>query len=118
MAKKQEKLLVKSAECEEQCWIHGSLRVRGRFFKGYVIRKIGKRVAISFERTVFIQKYERYMKKRTKLHARLPKCFQDKVQVGDYVEVGECRPLSKIIHFVVVKVIRKANTKPVEENKK
>ncbi|MCX6748288.1 MAG: 30S ribosomal protein S17 [Candidatus Pacearchaeota archaeon] len=112
MAKKQEKNIEKAVECEEQCWLHGSLKVRGRFFKGYVIKKFPRRVAISFERTVFIQKYERYMKKRTKLHARLPKCMQDQVQVGDYIEIGECRPLSKIIHFVVTKVVRKANVKP------
>jgi len=116
--KKQEKIIEKTAECEEQCWIHGSLRVRGRFFKGYVIKKIVKRVAIEFERTVFIRKYERYMKKKTKLHARLPKCLQDQVQVGDYIEIGECRPLSKIIHFVVIKVIRKVNVQQEAKEKK
>ncbi len=109
--------LEKAADCEEQCFVHGSLKVRGRFFKGYVVKKLGKRVAIMFERTVFIKKYERYMKKRTKLHARLPKCFQDKVDVGDYIEVGECRPLSKIIHFVVTRVIRKGNVKEIKEEK-
>lgn len=114
-SKKQEKNIEKAVDCEKQCWIHGSLKVRGRFFKGYVIKKLARRVAISFERTVFIQKYERYMKKRTKLHARLPRCMQDQVQVGDYIEIGECRPLSKIIHFVVTKVIRKANVKSEEK---
>ena len=54
-----------------------------------------------------IQKYERYLKARTKLHARLPDCMS--INVGDYIEVGECRPLSKIIHFVVTKKIHNKN---------
>ena len=61
---------------------------------------------IEFERTFYIKKYERYMRKKTRLHARLPACMQD-VEVGDYVEIQECRPLSKIIHFVLIKVLRK-----------
>ena len=85
---------------DETCPVHGGLKVRGRTFRGYVISKFPRRIAIEFERVVFIKKYERYAKKKTRIHARLPKCEEDKVNVGDYVLVGECRPLSKIIHFV------------------
>jgi len=28
------------------------------------------------------------------------------LKLGDYIEIGECRPISKIIHFVVTKKIR------------
>lgn len=75
--------------------------MRGRSFEGTVIRKFPKRVTIVFERTVYVKKYERYAKARTRLHARLPLCMEQGVQVGDSVRVTECRPLSKIIHFVV-----------------
>jgi len=92
--------------CSMQCPIHGHLRVRGRSFQGTVLRKFPKRVVIVFERTIYVPKYERYAKARTKLHARLPPCMEKEIQVGDYVAVSECRPLSKIIHFVVIRKLR------------
>lgn len=96
------------AECtDNQCPIHGTLSARGRLFEGKVIKKFPRRIAIEFERTLYLKKYERYMKKKTKLHARLPKCSEQNVSIGDYVEIQECRPLSKIIHFVYLKTIRK-----------
>jgi small subunit ribosomal protein S17 len=88
-----------------KCPFHGTLSVRGRIFAGTVVRKFPKRIAIEFERTVYIRKYERYAKSKTRLHARLPDCLANDVNVGDYVEIRECRPLSKIISFVVVKKI-------------
>ena len=88
------------------CPEHGHTSLRGRTFKGKVISKHPTRVAIEFERTLFIKKYERYAKKKTKLHARLPECMNDEVEIGDYVEIKECRPISKIIHFVVIQKIR------------
>src|SRR3989338_11144357 len=97
--KKPEKEMQNSCK-DEQCPIHGSLKVRGRQFKGYVIRKFPRRIAIEFERIIHIRKYERYAKKKTRIHARVSKCKEDEVKVGDYVIVRESRPLSKIIHFV------------------
>ena len=83
----------------------GNISLRGRSFRGKVIRKFPKRVVIEFERTVYVQKYERYSKRKTKLHARLPDSLFQHVNIGDYIEIKECRPLSKIIHFVVTKKI-------------
>jgi len=90
---------------DNHCSFHGKLRLRGRTFKGYVISKHSRRVAIEFERTRYIKKYERYLKKKTKIHARLPDCLKNEINEGDYIEVRECRPLSKIIHFCVVRKI-------------
>tara|TARA_Y100000310_G_scaffold122529_1_gene121242 strand:- start:8622 stop:8927 length:306 start_codon:yes stop_codon:yes gene_type:complete len=87
------------------CPEHGSISLRGRTFKGKVISKHPKRVSIEFERTLYIKKYERYSKRKTKLHARLPDCLSHEVNIGDYIEIRECRPISKIIHFIVVKKI-------------
>ena len=84
------------------CPTHGGLKVRGRNFQGTVIRKFNKRVTIEFERSVYVRKYERFASYKTKIHARLPKCMEGKIQIGDYIKVQECRPLSKIIHFVVI----------------
>jgi len=75
---------------------------RGRSFKGTVINKFPKRVVIEFERTIYIKKYERYSKRKTKLHARLPDEMFKEINIGDYIEIKECRPLSKIIHFIVI----------------
>jgi len=93
------------------CPKHGHISLRGRSFKGKVIKKFPKRISIEFERTIYIKKYERYSKRKTKLHARLPDCMAKDVEIGDYVEIRECRPISKIIHFVVVKKINKEEGK-------
>lgn len=84
---------------------HKRISTRGRIFKGEVIRKFPKRITIQLERTIFIPKYERFLKKNSKIHARLPDEFQDKVEIGDIVRVQECRPLSKIIHFMFKEIV-------------
>jgi len=113
MAKKTEQTTEKieskkiETKCNDpRCPFHGQLRARGRIFRGTVIRKFPKRIAIEFERTLYIKKYERYAKTKTRLHARLPDCLANSINVGDYVEIMECRPISKIIKFVVMKKIR------------
>lgn len=88
------------------CPVHGNLKTRGRIFRGKVTKKFHKRVVIEFERMIYVRKYERYQKGRTKIHARLPPCMEDKIRAGDYIKVQECRPLSKLVHFVVIEKIK------------
>ena len=96
-----------SVACNEKvCPVHGSLKTRGRTFKGIVVSKTQKRIAIELERMIYIRKYERYSKSKTKIHARLPICMEKEVDIGDLVKISECRPLSKIIHFVTTKKIK------------
>ena len=100
---------VKIAEAvcaDKDCPKHGNLKVRGRVFEGKVIKKFHKRVVIEFERMTYVRKYERYAKSKTKLHARLPVCMEKEINLGDSIKIQECRPLSKIIHFVVIKKIK------------
>ncbi|MDP2925429.1 MAG: 30S ribosomal protein S17 [Nanoarchaeota archaeon] len=93
-------------ECNDRlCPKHGEISLRGRSFSGSVIKKFPKRVVIEFERTVYVQKYERYAKRKTKLHARLPDCMANEINIGDYIEIMESRPISKIINFIVTKKI-------------
>lgn len=80
---------------------------RGRIFEGTVTKKFDKRAVIEFDRMVKIAKYERFMRKTTRIHSRIPQGMN--VNVGDYVKVQECRPLSKMIHSVVIEIIRPAN---------
>lgn len=82
------------------------VRTRGRIFQGLVTKKFPTRIAIEFERTVYVHKYERYYKKKTRIHARLPSTLS--VEIGDIVQVEECRPLSKLIHFITTKKIEPA----------
>ncbi len=79
---------------------------RGRSFEGEVIRVFGDRVTIQFEKLLYLRKYERYEKRRTKLQAKIPVELRGSLIVGDYIEVRECRPLSKLINFMVIKKIR------------
>ena len=83
-----------------------NLSIRGRIFEGYVTKKFPKRVVIEFERPVYVRKFERYLKLKTKLHARLPNEMEGEIMIGDFIQIRECRPLSKIIHFIVIKKIR------------
>jgi len=103
-----EKKIVGTSCDDRKCHVHGNLKARGRIFEGTVIKKFHKRVVIEFERMVYIRKYERYAKSKTKIHARLPECMEKNINIGDYIQVQECRPLSKLVHFVVVKKVKGA----------
>jgi small subunit ribosomal protein S17 len=93
---------------DKKCHIHGKLKTRGRIFEGIVKKKFKNRIIIEFERMIYVRKYERYYKARTRIHAHLPSCVENQIGVGDLVRIQECRPLSKIIHFVVIKKIKSA----------
>lgn len=95
--------------CDDlHCPFHGTLPVRGNVFVGTVVSaKVPKTVIVSWERKVFVKKYERYTRKRTKVKAHCPSCID--VAVGDEVKIAECRPISKTKHFVVVEVIKVEN---------
>ena len=63
-----EKKKTKEQKQTEKSKIENKINIvgtRGRIFQGKVIRKFPTRVTIEFERTVYIQKYERYMVKKT-----------------------------------------------------
>jgi len=120
--RKTETMTESGRECKDfACPRHGNISLRGRSFYGNVIKKFPKRVVIEFMRTIFVRKYERYAKRKTKLHARLPDCMFNEISIGDYIEIKESRPISKIIHFVVVGKVNKENEKDkgrIEEEEK
>ena len=106
-----------AANDEKDCPIHGNLKTRGKTFEGVVIRKFKKRVAIEFERMIFVRKFERFMKGKTKIHARLPVCIEDQIKIGDMIKIKECRPLSKLIHFVVLGKVNNEKIGNLKESK-
>jgi|SRR3989344_2445651 len=93
---------------DKLCPFHGAnkLRLRGRVFQGEVIRKFPGKITVQFERMIKIPKYERYEKRKTNIHARVPDCMKDKFVIGDLVQVSETRPVSKMIHFVLNDIIK------------
>lgn len=108
MKKKEDKL---TRKVEEKIVGTRKIPLRGRKFEGFVIKKVGDRIKIEFERVKFIRKYERYAKSKSKIHAKLPEDLKAVINVGDYIQIQECRPLSKILHHVVIKKIRGGNEK-------
>jgi len=75
---------------------------RGRTFTGVVVSdKMSKTVTVEWTRRNYIQKYERYEKRRTRVKAHNPDEI-DAVE-GDLVTVKETRPLSKTKHFIIIK---------------
>lgn len=115
---KEKKPKGKSVQTQQKSLVGTSripISIRGRTFEGEVIKKFPKRIVLEFERTIYVQKYERFSKVKTRLHARLPDSLENEINVGDYIQVKECRPLSKIIHFIVIKKIRSAEAEEAKE---
>ena len=94
----------KTACGDAKCPIHGKLRTRGRIFEGVVVSdKMQRAVTIEWLRRVKVQKYERYLTRKSRLKAHNPPCISAKK--GDFVRVAECRPISKTISSVVVEIL-------------
>jgi len=99
---------VPQKECDdERCPFHGSLKVRGKLLSGRAVSSSGRSfVVVQMEYLHKVGKYGRGERRRSRLSAHLPPCLE--VREGDEVKIGECRPLSKTISFVVVEAGRRA----------
>ena len=96
-----------SEKCnDENCPIHGSLSTRGRILTGIVIStKMQRTAIIEWERRLYVSKYERFEKRRSRVKAHNPNCINAKD--GDLVKIMECKPLSKTKNFAIIEVIGK-----------
>jgi small subunit ribosomal protein S17 len=94
------------AACSDpNCPFHGHLSVRGQLLDGLVVSaKMDKTVVVQREYLKRNIKFDRYEKRRSKIHAHNPPCINAKE--GDKVMIAECRPLSKTKTFVVVEVAK------------
>jgi small subunit ribosomal protein S17 len=92
------------SECTDpNCPFHGSLSVRGQVLDGTVVSaKMSRTAVVQREYLKRDLKYDRYEKRRSKLHVHNPPCIHAKE--GDRVVIAECRPLSKTKAFVIVEV--------------
>lgn len=93
-------------DCNDpNCPFHGSLPVRGQVFDCKVVSdKMESTVVVLREFEKRDAKFERFEKRRSKIHAHNPPCIDAKA--GDSVKIAECRPLSKTKAYVVVEVLR------------
>tara|TARA_R110001583_G_scaffold2536_2_gene18228 strand:- start:957 stop:1208 length:252 start_codon:yes stop_codon:yes gene_type:complete len=77
-----------------------------RTLQGKVISaKMEKSIVVAIERKVKHPLYGKFMKRTTKLqaHDETNQCNE-----GDYVEITECRPLSKNKSWTLAKIVTKA----------
>jgi small subunit ribosomal protein S17 len=87
--------------CESKfCPWHGTLKVRGRIFKGKVVSsKPANTAVVKWNYFIHSQKYNRGLRKKTKVSAQNPACISAKQ--NDIVRIAECRPISKTKKFVI-----------------
>ena len=92
---------------DENCPFHGQLGVRGQTLEGEVASTdMEKTVVVEREYDVKVPKYDRFMKRRSRVPAHAPDCLD--LSVDDTVTIAECRPLSKTKSHVVVSVAGEA----------
>lgn len=90
-----------------KCPQHGALKTHGNVIVGTVVSdKAEKTAVITREYTVFLTKYQRSLRKHSKIHAYNPKCIN--ARTGDVVEIQGTRRLSKTKSFVVTNILKKA----------
>ena len=89
----------------ETCPFYGELSVRGQILEGEVVStEMDKTVVVQREYDVTVPKYDRKMKRRSRIPAHVPGVL-DPLAVGDTVRIAETRPLSKTKSHVVVEVV-------------
>ena len=83
---------------DKKCPFTGQVSIRGRILTGTVVStKMHRTIIIRREYLHFIPKYARYEKRHKNLAAHVSPAFR--VEEGDQVTVGQCRPLSKTVGF-------------------
>ncbi|NUB92504.1 30S ribosomal protein S17 [Haloterrigena sp. SYSU A558-1] len=99
----------------EKCPFYGDLPVRGQILEGTVVSTdMDKTVVVEREYDVAVPKYDRYMKRRSRIPAHVPGVLEP-LSVGDTVKIAETRPLSKTKSHVVVEVTEEATAEDVAD---
>ena len=88
---------------DKKCPFTGNVSIRGRILKGTIKHhKMKNTITVRRNYLHYIKKYNRFEKRHKMLSAHISPAFR--VEVGDGVVVGECRPLSKTVRFNVIRV--------------
>ena len=92
---------------DKKCPFTGSVSIRGRILDGVVVStKMRRTCIIRRDYLHYVSKYNRFEKRHSNLPVHVSPCFR--INEGDRVVVGECRPLSKTVRFNVLKIAKKA----------
>jgi small subunit ribosomal protein S17 len=93
-------------ECKDpRCPIHGQMKTRGTRFAGVVVSSKAKKTAIvKINYTIYLYKYERYLRKHSRVAAHNPECINAKV--GDLVNLAETRRISKTKAFAITGLVK------------
>ena len=98
------KTAIEGSYIDKKCPFTGMVSIRGRILTGTVTStKMHRTLIIRREYLHFIPKYSRYEKRHKNLAAHVSPAFR--VEPGDQVVVGQCRPLSKTVRFNVLRVL-------------
>ncbi|MEK6940327.1 MAG: 30S ribosomal protein S17 [Nanoarchaeota archaeon] len=88
---------------DKNCPFHGSISLRGRRLEGKVIKiNLNKGAVIEWHRQIYLSKYERYEKRRSRIHTHKPDCID--LKLGDIVTAVETRPIAKTKSFIIIEV--------------
>ena len=68
--------------------------------------KMDKTIAVTIERLIKHPVYGKYIRRRTKVLAHDE---ENACNVGDFVEIAECRPVSKHKFWKLVEIVERAN---------
>jgi len=96
---------------DKKCPFTSEVSIRGRILTGRVVStKMTRTIIIRRDYLHYVPKYNCYEKRHKNLAAHVSPAFR--VELGDIVTVGQCRPLSKTVRFNVLRVAKsKAATK-------
>ena len=66
--------------------------------------RMSKTISVTSERRVLHPRFKKYVKRYSRYYADDP---NEQARVGDVVEIVECRPLSKLKHHRLIRVVRR-----------
>lgn len=88
---------------DKKCPFTGEVSIRGRILTGVVkSTKMTRTIIVRRDYLHYVKKYQRFQKRHSNTPAHLSPCFR--VNEGDSVVIGQCRPLSKTVRFNVIKI--------------
>lgn len=91
-----------SKKCDDKhCPFHSGLKLRGNMFTGKITKVSSAKTAqVEFSRQHYLHKFERFEKRKTRIHVHNTPCID--IKIGDIVKIMESRPISKMKNFVVI----------------
>ena len=95
-------LIKPDRDCSDRnCPFHGNVSIRGKLIHAKLVSSKAKYTAVvQREYFHYVKKYMRYEKRRSRIIAHMPPCLD--INDEEDVVVGECRPLTKNISFIIL----------------